>query len=64
MINHDTIALFVGLCLRSFEKVCSGGEPVVTFNYGRPQIDNKWYDITLIKVFFRASPQLLSSLNS
>ncbi|XP_038973233.1 pentatricopeptide repeat-containing protein MRL1, chloroplastic isoform X4 [Phoenix dactylifera] len=39
-----------GLCLRSFEKACSGGEPIVAFNYGRPQIDNKWTSLA-IKVY-------------
>nr|XP_010920272.1 pentatricopeptide repeat-containing protein MRL1, chloroplastic isoform X2 [Elaeis guineensis] len=39
-----------GLCLRSFEKACAGDEPIVTFNYGRPQIDNKWTSLA-IKVY-------------
>ncbi|WOL09660.1 pentatricopeptide repeat-containing protein MRL1, chloroplastic [Canna indica] len=33
-----------GLCLYSFNKAYSLGEPVVTYNSGRPQIDSKWYD--------------------
>ncbi|KAK8944396.1 Pentatricopeptide repeat-containing protein [Platanthera zijinensis] len=31
-----------GLCLRSYEKACSFGEPIVSFNSGNPQIDSIW----------------------
>ncbi|KAH7687016.1 Tetratricopeptide-like helical domain-containing protein [Dioscorea alata] len=31
-----------GLCLRSFKKAYSIGEPVISFDGGRPHIDNKW----------------------
>lgn len=37
-----------GLCLQSFEKACSDGEPVVTFYSGRPQIDNKWTSLAIM----------------
>ncbi|XP_058091004.1 pentatricopeptide repeat-containing protein MRL1, chloroplastic isoform X2 [Magnolia sinica] len=31
-----------GLCLRKFEKASSLGEPVLSFNSGKPQLENKW----------------------
>ncbi|MQL78945.1 hypothetical protein Taro_011369, partial [Colocasia esculenta] len=31
-----------GLCQRRFEKAYSLGEPVLSFNSGKPQIDSKW----------------------
>lgn len=31
-----------GLCLRRFEKASSLGEPILSFNSGKPQIENKW----------------------
>eukprot|EP00261_Vitis_vinifera_P033219 XP_019074462.1 PREDICTED: pentatricopeptide repeat-containing protein MRL1, chloroplastic isoform X2 [Vitis vinifera] len=38
----------VGMCLRRFEKACALGEPVLSFNSGRPQIDNKWTSSALM----------------
>uniref|UniRef100_A0A1D1ZJV0 Pentatricopeptide repeat-containing protein At4g34830, chloroplastic n=1 Tax=Anthurium amnicola TaxID=1678845 RepID=A0A1D1ZJV0_9ARAE len=31
-----------GLCLRRFEKAYSLGEPILSFNSGKPQIDSQW----------------------
>ncbi|XP_077246517.1 pentatricopeptide repeat (PPR) superfamily protein [Tasmannia lanceolata] len=31
-----------GMCLWRFEKAASLGEPILSFNSGKPQIDNKW----------------------
>lgn len=42
-ISPNLIALFIGLCLYSFKKAYSLGEPIVSFNTGRPQVDSKWY---------------------
>ncbi|VYS64912.1 unnamed protein product [Arabidopsis thaliana] len=36
------------LCKRRFEKACAGGEPVVSFKSGRPQIENKWTSMALM----------------
>ncbi|KAI4299914.1 hypothetical protein L6164_033334 [Bauhinia variegata] len=36
------------MCLRRFERACFLGEPVVYFNSGRPQVDNKWTSLALM----------------
>lgn len=38
----------VGMCFRKFEKACAFGEPVLSFNTGRPQMDNKWTSSALM----------------
>ncbi|XVF45446.1 hypothetical protein PTKIN_Ptkin02bG0207000 [Pterospermum kingtungense] len=37
----------IGMCLRRFEKACTVGEPVLSFNSGRPHIENKWTSVAL-----------------
>ncbi|XWS62682.1 hypothetical protein CRYUN_Cryun06bG0032000 [Craigia yunnanensis] len=37
----------IGMCLRRFEKACTFGEPVLSFNSGRPHIENKWTSVAL-----------------
>ncbi|KAJ8468025.1 hypothetical protein OPV22_030577 [Ensete ventricosum] len=37
-----------GLCLYSFKKAYSLGEPIVTFNTGRPQVDSKWTSLAIM----------------
>ncbi|XP_022747971.1 pentatricopeptide repeat-containing protein MRL1, chloroplastic-like [Durio zibethinus] len=37
----------IGMCLRRFGKACIVGEPVLSFNSGRPHIENKWTSIAL-----------------
>ncbi|KAI4299908.1 hypothetical protein L6164_033329 [Bauhinia variegata] len=43
-----TIGDSLGMCLRRFERACFLGEPVVYFNSGRPQVDNKWTSLALM----------------
>ncbi|KAF8405356.1 hypothetical protein HHK36_010260 [Tetracentron sinense] len=43
-----------GMCLRRYEKAYTLGESVLSFNSGRPQIDNKCSTITL-KIFERTT---------
>ncbi|XP_059654043.1 pentatricopeptide repeat-containing protein MRL1, chloroplastic isoform X2 [Cornus florida] len=38
----------IAMCLRRFEKACMLGEPVLSFNSGRPQIDSKWTSLALM----------------
>ncbi|KAK9287449.1 hypothetical protein L1049_015870 [Liquidambar formosana] len=38
----------IGMCLRRFENACTLGEPILSFNSGRPQIDNKWTSMALM----------------
>ncbi|XP_020262780.1 pentatricopeptide repeat-containing protein MRL1, chloroplastic isoform X2 [Asparagus officinalis] len=40
--NQIMCRCLTGLCLKSLEKAHSLGEPIVTFNSGKPQIDSKW----------------------
>lgn len=47
IVKNVFIPDFVGLCLRSFKKAYSIGEPVISFDGGRPHIDNEWYCILL-----------------
>ncbi|OMO92877.1 hypothetical protein COLO4_17237 [Corchorus olitorius] len=37
----------IGMCLRRFKKSCMVGEPVLSFNLGRPHIENKWTSVAL-----------------
>ncbi|KHF99163.1 Pentatricopeptide repeat-containing protein [Gossypium arboreum] len=37
----------LGMCLRRFVKACAVGEPVLSFNSGRPHIENKWTSVAL-----------------
>ncbi|CAL9114085.1 unnamed protein product [Musa acuminata var. zebrina] len=37
-----------GLCLYSFKKAYSLGEPIVSFNTGRPQVDSKWTSLAIM----------------
>ncbi|KAH1031711.1 hypothetical protein J1N35_043885 [Gossypium stocksii] len=37
----------IGMCLRRFVKACAVGEPVLSFNSGRPHIENKWTSVAL-----------------
>nr|KJB11196.1 hypothetical protein B456_001G246900 [Gossypium raimondii] len=37
----------IGMCLRRFVKACAVGEPVLSFNSGRPHIENKWMSVAL-----------------
>ncbi|OVA18590.1 Pentatricopeptide repeat [Macleaya cordata] len=37
----------IGMCLRRFEKAYSLGEHILSFNSGKPQIDNKWTSLAL-----------------
>ncbi|THG01747.1 hypothetical protein TEA_008984 [Camellia sinensis var. sinensis] len=39
---------FPSMCFRRFEKACMHGEPVLSFNSGRPQIDSKWTSLALM----------------
>ncbi|CAL5402224.1 unnamed protein product [Camellia sinensis] len=38
----------IAMCFRRFEKACMHGEPVLSFNSGRPQIDSKWTSLALM----------------
>ncbi|KAG5007917.1 hypothetical protein JHK85_026459 [Glycine max] len=38
----------IGMCQRRFEKACFVGEPVLSFDSGRPQVDNKWTSLALM----------------
>ncbi|KAJ6402916.1 hypothetical protein OIU84_014928 [Salix udensis] len=40
----------IGMCLRKFENACTLGEPVLSFNSGRAQIENKWTSLGKIWV--------------
>ncbi|KAL4302099.1 hypothetical protein GQ457_10G024430 [Hibiscus cannabinus] len=37
----------IDMCLRRFKKACTVGEPVLSFNSGRPHIENKWTSVAL-----------------
>ncbi|KAK8625138.1 hypothetical protein V6N13_090016 [Hibiscus sabdariffa] len=37
----------IDMCLRRFKKACTVGEPVLSFNSGRPHIKNKWTSVAL-----------------
>ncbi|XP_039006352.1 pentatricopeptide repeat-containing protein MRL1, chloroplastic-like isoform X1 [Hibiscus syriacus] len=37
----------IDMCLRKFRKACTVGEPVLSFNSGRPHIENKWTSVAL-----------------
>ncbi|XP_019413425.1 PREDICTED: pentatricopeptide repeat-containing protein MRL1, chloroplastic isoform X1 [Lupinus angustifolius] len=38
----------IGMCRRRFEKACFVGEPVLSFDSGRPQVDSKWTSLALL----------------
>ncbi|GLU02793.1 hypothetical protein SLE2022_200280 [Rubroshorea leprosula] len=38
----------IGMCLRRFEKAWMVGEPVLSFNSGQPQIENRWSSLALM----------------
>uniref|UniRef100_A0A6M2FD78 PROP1-like PPR domain-containing protein n=1 Tax=Populus davidiana TaxID=266767 RepID=A0A6M2FD78_9ROSI len=38
----------ISMCLRKFENACTLGEPVLSFNSGRAQIENKWTSLALM----------------
>ncbi|CAL0329288.1 unnamed protein product [Lupinus luteus] len=38
----------IGMCRRRFEKACFVGEPVLSFDSGRPQVDSKWTSLALM----------------
>lgn len=38
----------IGMCLRRFEKACTLGEPILSLDRGRPQIDNQWTSLALM----------------
>lgn len=38
----------IGMCLRRFESACLVGEPVLSFDSGRAQVDNKWTSLALM----------------
>ncbi|KAA8536028.1 hypothetical protein F0562_028506 [Nyssa sinensis] len=38
----------IAMCLRRFERACTLGEPVLSFNSGRPQLDSKWTSLALM----------------
>ncbi|XP_058730147.1 pentatricopeptide repeat-containing protein MRL1, chloroplastic-like [Vicia villosa] len=38
----------IGMCLRRFEKACLVGEPVLSFDSGRPQVNNEWTSLALM----------------
>ncbi|KAI4297595.1 hypothetical protein L6164_037480 [Bauhinia variegata] len=50
----------IGMCLGRFERACFLGEPVVYFNSGRPQVDNKWYLIFNFGICFVKCDSALS----
>ncbi|CAL5212581.1 unnamed protein product [Lathyrus oleraceus] len=37
----------IGMCLRRFEKACLVGEPVLSFDSGRPLVNNEWTSLAL-----------------
>uniref|UniRef100_A0A5B7AR55 PROP1-like PPR domain-containing protein n=1 Tax=Davidia involucrata TaxID=16924 RepID=A0A5B7AR55_DAVIN len=39
---------FIAMCIRRFERACTLGEPVLSFNPGWPQIDSKWTSLALM----------------
>lgn len=38
----------IGMCLRRFEKACLVGETVLSFDSGRPQVNNEWTSLALM----------------
>ncbi|CAI8616851.1 unnamed protein product [Vicia faba] len=38
----------IGMCLRRFEKACLVGEPVLSLDSGRPQVNNEWTSLALM----------------
>ncbi|KAG4966980.1 hypothetical protein JHK87_032631 [Glycine soja] len=38
----------IGMCQRRYEKACFVGEPVLSFDSGRPLVDNKWTSLALM----------------
>ncbi|GAU49999.1 hypothetical protein TSUD_91170 [Trifolium subterraneum] len=38
----------IGMCLRRFEKACLAGESVISFDSGRPQVNNEWTSLALM----------------
>ncbi|RDX65611.1 Pentatricopeptide repeat-containing protein MRL1, chloroplastic, partial [Mucuna pruriens] len=38
----------IGMCLRRFERAYFVGEPVLSFDSGRPEVDNKWTSLALM----------------
>ncbi|PON55119.1 Tetratricopeptide-like helical domain containing protein [Parasponia andersonii] len=38
----------VGMCLRRYEKACTLGEPIFSFESGRPEVVNKWTSSALM----------------
>ncbi|KAG7975836.1 hypothetical protein I3843_06G120200 [Carya illinoinensis] len=47
-LNPVMCRCIIGMCLRRFVKACTLGEPVVSFDSGRPQVDNKWTSVALM----------------
>ncbi|XP_018841411.1 pentatricopeptide repeat-containing protein MRL1, chloroplastic isoform X2 [Juglans regia] len=47
-LNLVMCRCIIGMCLRGFVKACTLGEPVVSFDSGRPQVDNKWTSVALM----------------
>ncbi|KAI4297712.1 hypothetical protein L6164_037588 [Bauhinia variegata] len=46
--NLTMCRCIIGMCLRRFERASFVGEPVLSFNSGRPQVDNKWTSLALM----------------
>ncbi|XP_057963761.1 pentatricopeptide repeat-containing protein MRL1, chloroplastic [Malania oleifera] len=38
----------IGMCLRRFKKACTLGEPALSFDTGRPHLDNEWTSLALM----------------
>ncbi|XP_020088204.1 pentatricopeptide repeat-containing protein MRL1, chloroplastic [Ananas comosus] len=57
------VRCLTGLCLQSFENECSLGNTVVTFNSGRPQIDNKWTSLAIAVYREAISASLLPTID-
>jgi hypothetical protein len=52
-LNPTIVGCLTGLCLQMFDNDLSLGNIVVTFNLGKPQIENKWTS-SAIKVYREA----------
>ncbi|KAH7518493.1 pentatricopeptide repeat-containing protein MRL1, chloroplastic [Ziziphus jujuba] len=47
-LNLTMCRCIIGMCLRRFEKACTVGEPVFSFNSGQLQVENKWTSSALM----------------
>ncbi|XP_015951896.1 pentatricopeptide repeat-containing protein MRL1, chloroplastic isoform X1 [Arachis duranensis] len=46
-LNVNMCRCIIGMCLQRYERDCFVGEPVLSFNSGRAQVNNKWTSLAL-----------------